>query len=77
LLSFTPLSPTPGVVSIGVIFAFTYMCIHFCTIFTFLPLSPPPPHLPLLPIPPASCCRTCSAFLFSDFAEEKKMLFLL
>jgi hypothetical protein len=27
---------TPGAVSAGIIFAFTYMCTHFCTIFRYL-----------------------------------------
>jgi hypothetical protein len=36
--------PIPRVVSTGIIFAFTYMCTHFCTICTILPLFPNTPQ---------------------------------
>jgi hypothetical protein len=58
---------------------------HFCIymdVYTFFtpnspsyPLSLLPPHLPQVPTPPTPG-RLCSAFLFSDFVEEKKITFL-
>jgi hypothetical protein len=51
--------PIPGTVSTGIIFAFTFICIHYCHL---------PPTTILLPLPLGS---TCSTLLFSDFIEEK------
>jgi hypothetical protein len=69
---FHPPPLTLGTVSIGIIFAFTYMDIHdlyhihpptpFSVTASLLPV-PNPPHQPL--------SRTCSALLFSDFVVEK------
>jgi hypothetical protein len=65
-------SPIPGIISTGIIFAFTYMCtqylhhIHppmFCP--HIIPTSDWYQHSP----PPS---MTWSALLFSDFVEEKK-----
>jgi hypothetical protein len=55
------LSPQiPGTVSIGIIFAFTYMCTHY--LYHIHPPIPFPAFFPLpLVLPP----------LFSDFVEEK------
>jgi hypothetical protein len=63
-----PFLPPPiyGIVSTGIIIAFACMCTH--------PLSSPP--LPSLPsshwCQPSTLGRTCSALLFSDFAEEER-----
>jgi hypothetical protein len=70
LLSLTPSpTPIPWTVWTGIIFAFTYMCIHYlchlpspAAITPFL-LQPPPS-----PSPPG---RTYFALLFSNFIEEK------
>jgi hypothetical protein len=61
----------PGVVSTGIIFAFTYMYIHYIT--------PYSPSYPFSSTPPLShycqlslLSRAYSALLFSDFAGEKR-----
>jgi tellurite resistance protein TehA-like permease len=57
-------------VSIGTIFAFTYMCAYFLH-----HIHPPSAFLGHLPHPTGTTlsppCSTCSALLFSDFVEEK------
>jgi hypothetical protein len=65
LLHPSPLQ-VPGVVSIGIIFAFTYMCTHF--------IAPYSPSYPLSWTPssshwyhPSPGGRACSALLFFDF----------
>jgi hypothetical protein len=59
----------PGVVSTDTVFAFTYMYTFYCTISALLP---PFPNTSPLPCQPSTLGRTCSAFLFSNFVEEKK-----
>jgi hypothetical protein len=69
ILLYLPL-PIPGMVSTGIIFAFTYMCVHF------LYHIHPPSLFPCYLSPPTGTSstlgRTCSALLFSDFVEEKR-----
>jgi hypothetical protein len=48
--SFIPPPLIPGVVSTGIIFAFTYMHRHFCTIFTLLNPFPNTSPLPQVPV---------------------------
>jgi hypothetical protein len=86
MLEFTPSTtllyplPIPGIVSIGIIFAFTNMCVQYLHC-----IHPPILFLCHLPPPnPPLCCRICSALLFSNFVEdkrkrikEKKVTFLL
>jgi hypothetical protein len=66
-LSHSP-SPDPGTVSKGIMFAFTYMCLH--CLHHIHPPTPFPTTSLLSPVP-TSPGRTCSAFLFYDFVEEK------
>jgi hypothetical protein len=68
-----PPLPQSGLVSTGIMFAFSYMCTHF------LHHIHPPTLLPHSPIPllshwcqPPIPRRTCSALLSSDFVEEKR-----
>jgi hypothetical protein len=69
--SFIPPPPIPGVVSTGITFAFTYICIHFISLYSpSYPLSSPPPSSHWCQTSPQG--RTCSAFLFSNFVGEKK-----
>jgi hypothetical protein len=61
----------PGVVSTGIIFAFTYFVHTFFALYSpFYTLSPssPQPHW----CQPSPLGRTYSALLFSDFVGEKK-----
>jgi hypothetical protein len=80
ILEFTPsttlLYPPPclpGIVSTGLIFH-----LHPCAgnIFTTLTLLYTLFQLPLVTMPPYSS-KTCSAFLFSDFVNEKNHIFLV
>jgi hypothetical protein len=60
----------PGVVSTGIIFAFTYMCTHFTAWYSpSYPFSPTPPSLPLVPalLSWAGLMSSCSLIL-----QEKK-----
>jgi hypothetical protein len=63
-----------GIVSMGIIFPFTY-CVHsIYTIFTFLH------HIPTsypLPLEPTHLVRTCSSLLFSYFVKERKKYIVL
>jgi hypothetical protein len=62
-LSFIPPYPILGTVSTGIIFAFTYMCIHYSHCI----------HPPTLFLPNTyHRCRTCSTLFFSDFVPEKR-----
>jgi hypothetical protein len=73
LLNHSPSSPfpeIPGVVSIGIIFAFIYMCTYFLHSIHPTTLFPNTFFLSLVPAPPL--VRTCSTFLFSDFVKEKR-----
>jgi hypothetical protein len=66
--------PFSGIVSTGIIFPFTFMCTQYLH-----HIHPPTPFPNLLPLPLVSTppCRTCFAFLFSNFVKEKKLTFLL
>jgi hypothetical protein len=61
--------------SIGNIFAFTYMCTHFCTVFTLLPPFPATFSLPLLPPLPLSgpVLPSCSPIMY----KKRKRQFCL
>jgi hypothetical protein len=63
------LLPISGIVLIGLIFPFAYMCTQY-----LLHIHPPTPSSHLIPPPTATNPpdRTCSAVLFSDFVKEKK-----
>jgi hypothetical protein len=72
ILEFTPSTaplypPHPalihGTVSTSIIFVFTYMCTHFCTVFTLPPCALSPPPLPSYRCQPSPLGRTCSAFI--------------
>jgi hypothetical protein len=66
----SPNTRIPGVVSTGIIFAFTYMCAHFIapSSSSYTLSTTPPPFRWWQPLG-----NTCSSLLFSDFAGEKKM----
>jgi hypothetical protein len=66
--SFIPLSPILGVVSIGIIFAFTYK--FYCTIVTILSAFPNTSHLPLVPALPLGQGLFCPPVL--RFYRRKK-----
>jgi hypothetical protein len=59
-----PLSPIPGILSMGIILAFTYMCTQYVH-----HIYPPTPFF-WYQSPPAG--RTCYSLLLSDFAKEKE-----
>jgi hypothetical protein len=54
-----------------IIFAFTYMCTHFCTVFTLLPPFPASSPISLVPALPQAGSVPPSLW-FSDFVEEKR-----
>jgi hypothetical protein len=62
---------TYGIVTTGIFIAITYMCTHFLDC-----IHPPNPFPQQLPAPtgasPSLLVRTCSTFLFSNFAEQKR-----
>jgi hypothetical protein len=62
--------PILGIFSIGIIFAFTYMCIQFYTLSTLLPTFPATSPLLLVPYPLIPGPVLASEF--SDFVKEKK-----
>jgi hypothetical protein len=62
VLLYPPL-PIPGIISTGIIFAFTYICTPFLHC-----IHSPPSHW----CQPCPLGRTCSILLFSDFVEEKR-----
>jgi hypothetical protein len=65
--------PIPGIVSIGLIFLFTYMYAQYLH-----HVHPPTPFSYILPPPTATTPpnRTWSALLFSDFIKEKNVIFV-
>jgi hypothetical protein len=65
-----PHSWNSGIISTGIIFAFTYMFLHCIQPPTPFPHLLSPPIGIITPLPPTG--RTCSALLFSDFVEEKR-----
>jgi hypothetical protein len=67
------LSQFPGTVSTGIIFAFTYMCLHYLPPPPTPPATPTPTLTPTFPFYPLPLGRTCITLLFSDFVEEKNI----
>jgi hypothetical protein len=60
----------PGTFPTGIIFAFTYMCTHFCPEFTLLPF--PPTTFPLVPTPPIPDRVQSSCSLILEKKKDKK-----
>jgi hypothetical protein len=72
----SPPPPSPGTVSAGIIFSFTYMYTQYLY-HTHLPT--PFPHLlhpPTGTLPHSRQGRTCSALPFSNFIKEKDDIFV-
>jgi hypothetical protein len=76
ILGFTPSTtlltsvPIPGIVSTGLVFAFTYMCTHF--LHHIHPPTSFPQHLSLPVVPALPPNWTCSTLLFPNFLGEKR-----
>jgi hypothetical protein len=60
----------PGIITTGIIFAFTCISAYFLHLIHLL--TPFPQHIPPTGANPPFLGRTCFTLLFSNFIEEKK-----